>query len=57
MFAMFEDIYRFNSKETIDSVDAYCQETGADWAMTFYSPEQWEKYESWLKAKNVKGEG
>jgi hypothetical protein len=51
MFAMFSDIYRFSSKETIDSVDKYCIETGADWAMTFYDPEQWAKYEAWIKAK------
>lgn len=51
MFAMFSDIYRFSSKETIDSVDKYCIETGADWAMTFYDPEQLAKYEALIKAK------
>jgi len=54
MFAMFDDIYRSNSRETIERVNAYCEETGADWAMTFYDPAQWAKFEDWEKSKTEK---
>ena len=53
MFAMFDDIYRFNSKETIDSVCAFCDETGADFANTFYSPETWQRFQAWQKEKDL----
>jgi hypothetical protein len=47
MFAMYADIYQYTTAETRAEVDRYCQETGADWAMTFYDPERWNDFEIW----------
>ena len=52
MFAMFDDIYRHNSRETIEKVNTFCEETGADWAETFYSEEAWEKFKEWENNKH-----
>lgn len=54
MFAMFDDIYRFTEPETLEAVNQYCTETGADWAMTFYSPEAWDRFERWQEKQNRK---
>ena len=53
MFAMFDDIYRFNSEETINSVCAFCDETGADFAKTFYNQEAWQRFLAWQKEKET----
>ena len=53
MFAMFDDIYRYNSRETIDSVCAFCDETGEDFARTFYNPEAWQRFQAWQKERGL----
>ena len=53
MFAMFDDIYRYNSRETIDCVCAFCDETGEDFAHTFYNLEAWQRFQAWQKERET----